>query len=492
MKAFKFILASTLLMSSVSFFSCSDTTDNSVPVIFPEVVEKEFAPNTAGEITFTASADWRLTSSATWCSFVEGDAQTIYGSAGDQKVEFLVSNVGASFDKVDEATLTLTMNSESKVIYKITRSSKEYEMTVVDAEGNAITEENPIVIAYGAPITFTVKGNFAWAVTKMPEWVTFEGDINGSAEATVELTALLGEGFAKSAQADVIHIGSQSDPTKYAFAVAYDGIPADKIEFSVPASERERFEFSADGKSYFYQVHPDSPKDEYTAPFPIAVVARNDEYTVVCLKYNNFGYDLMPASEEWYTVTDDKQGSLSISVSENSGKERFGAIVVLPKAVDAAIGYNYHELFDKSDDNYWIIKKEYSNYVMLQMKQLAEVGGFTITADDQILPIVKLENALATYGTENVYVLSLENKSYDEIVIKPKGTSEREYVFPETYWAGVNTAWEGVETAHEWDYSDWSSLAKVWGITSNTSGVRRQMTLGLLGDSYVGYVLIEQ
>lgn len=496
MKPIKFILASALLLSNMTFFSCSDTTDESVPVIFPEVVEKEFSPNSQAELTFNASADWRLTSSASWCSFVEQSEtlQTIYGAAGAQTVTLSVSNVGTSFDKVDEATLTLTMASESKVIYKITRSSKEYEIILLDAEGNAITEENPVVLAYGQNVSFTVKGNFAWAVTEMPEWVTFNGAINGSSDVEVELVAGVTEGFTKSAKTGLFSIGSQADPSKYSFAVSYDGIPADKIEFSIPALQRERFEFSADGATYFYSVHPDAPKDVYEAPLPVTVTARNDEYTVVYLKYSQWGFDLMPSYEEWFAVADDNQGSLSISVSENQGKERFGAIVVLPKAIAEEMKGDYSSLLDiTTDPDYWTIAPAYEDFVLLQVKQLAEVGGFIVTANGENMPVVKLENAEATYGTENVFVLTLQpNQSYDEIVIKPRGLSQWETVYPETYWNGVNTMWDGVEIGNSWDYTDYTALINIWGIAPNTTGTTRQMTLGVSGDNYLGYVLIEQ
>ncbi|MGL5979663.1 MAG: DUF5003 domain-containing protein [Phocaeicola sp.] len=495
MRSFQFILISALLLSNLAFFSCSDKAEVSVPVVFPELVEKSMEANSSGEFVINASSNWVLTSSVIWCSFLEGgeELQTVYGNAGEDTVKFQVKDTGISFDREDEASFTLTMGGESKVIYKITRPSGEYAITVLDAEGNAITAENPLVIAYGKNSSFSVTSNFTWAVTNAPEWITFEGSISGRPNEDVKLLTMLTAGFAKSPKKDSLSIGTVANPSKYAFPVIYDGIPEDTIEFSVLEVDKARYEFSADGASYFYSTHPEAPKVEYPAPFLATVAASDDKYTVGYLKFDQWGYSVMEADESWFKVADDTEGNLSISVLENSGKERFGAIVVLPKLLIDELGGDFNKILDTSNPDYWTIDKKYEGYVLLYTKQLAEVGGFIVTFDGKTLPIVKLENAQETYGTENVFILSLENKAYNEnpIVIKPKGLSQREPVYPDSYWDGVDTKWNGVEMNNSWD-TDMTSLINIEGITPNTTGAPREMTIGIIGDDYIGYVLVRQ
>lgn len=494
MKRFNFTLTFAILLSSVLFFSCSKKDE---VLVFPELIEKEFAPNSEGEFTFKAGADWTLASSTTWCQFVDEDGelvQTLDGSYGDQTIKFKVNAVGASFDKVDVAEFTIVMENQTKVIYKLTRTSKKYEITVLNEAGIAITEQNPIVVEYGKSIKFSVNGNFEWAVTEKPEWVTFTGAISGTSDVKLDLVASVTEGLVKSAQTGVIYIGSQADPKKYAIAVKYDGISADKIEFSVTSHDNERYYFAADGLTYTYFANSEDTGVKHNAPFPITVFARNDEYTVVCLKYNNFGYDIMQSYESWFTVADDSKGKLTVSASANPSKERFGAIIVLPKQVAATMGGDYSKVLDKSDDNYWDIATKYNAFVALKVKQKGEVGGFTVTSNGQTLPVVQMDKttATATYGTDNVYTLTLANKSYDEIVIKPKGLSKWESVYPESYWKGVNTLWSGVEAGNTWDPEDNTALINLWGISANTTGTTRTITLGILGDRYVGYIIVKQ
>ncbi|MGL5958360.1 MAG: DUF5003 domain-containing protein, partial [Phocaeicola sp.] len=408
MRSFQFILISALLLSNLAFFSCSDKAEVSVPVVFPELVEKSMEANSSGEFVINASSNWVLTSSVIWCSFLEGgeELQTVYGNAGEDTVKFQVKDTGISFDREDEASFTLTMGGESKVIYKITRPSGEYAITVLDAEGNAITAENPLVIAYGKNSSFSVTSNFTWAVTNAPEWITFEGSISGRPNEDVKLLTMLTAGFAKDSVVSSLSIGTVANPSKYAFPVIYGGIPEDTIEFSVLEVDKARYEFSADGASYFYSTHPEAPKVEYPAPFLATVVARNNEYTVGYLALDQWeGYSVIEAENSWFKVDDDKKGNLSISVYENSSKERFGAIVVLPnKLLIDELGGDFGAILEESDVDYWVIKKEYEAYVLLYTKQLAvERSGFIVTSGDEELTVIKLEDAQDIYGTENVF-----------------------------------------------------------------------------------------
>ena len=84
---------------------CSDDNsgDPSTSAEFPEL--KEFTCN-AGEtkdLSFTAGADWALSSNAGWCKFNNGEftESTISGKAGSQTVQVVITNDGQNFEKDD-------------------------------------------------------------------------------------------------------------------------------------------------------------------------------------------------------------------------------------------------------------------------------------------------------------------------------------------------------------------------------------------------------
>lgn len=501
MKQLKKISVLVVLLSSILFFSCSKENDNTTQIEFPELKEVTLAPNSQSELAFNASQDWRLSSSMTWCSLIDSSEelqQTIYGAAGSQTIKMKVSDSGSSFDTEDKAEITLTIAGESKVICRILRSSKEYLIEVLDAEGNSITAENPIVVEYEKAITISVKGNFVWAIANgeetKPEWVTFTTPITGTVDANVEVGIKLAEGWAKSEQQSVIKIGSANDPTKFELPIVYKGIPEDKIEFSISANQiYGGYKFLADGTGY-NSMYQGEITNTYDGPLNFSVAARNDEYTVVCFKYNQWGDDVMPDYENWVNVEDDKSGNLSVSVNPNtSDKERIAHLIILPKSINEEVKGDYGKLLDKTDENYWTIKSEYDDFIALRVTQAAApTEVFSATYNGQLLPLVKKENASDIYGTENVYVLTLANQTYDEIVLKPLGLSSWVGAQPDTYFKGENTAWDGVEVESAWDMSDYTTLTNVWGISANTTGASRQMTISFYVEELIGYILIEQ
>lgn len=66
--------------------------------------------------------------------------------------------------------------------------------------------------------------------------------------------------------------------------VHYDGIPADKIEFSNDNIYSNKIKASVDGESYTFK------NQSYEAEgVPLTVIARNDEYLCLCRIYINYG-----------------------------------------------------------------------------------------------------------------------------------------------------------------------------------------------------------
>ena len=107
-------------------------------------------------MSFTAGADWALSSNAGWCKFKNGEftESTISGKAGSQTVQVVITNDGQNFEKDDIAELTLKMGNSSQVICKITRPHKiPVDIVITDEEGNVYDAENPIIIKGSAPLS---------------------------------------------------------------------------------------------------------------------------------------------------------------------------------------------------------------------------------------------------------------------------------------------------------------------------------------------------
>ena len=132
---------------------CSDDNsgDPSTSAEFPEL--KEFTCN-AGEtkdLSFTAGADWALSSNAGWCKFKNGEftESTISGKAGSQTVQVVITNDGQNFEKDDIAELTLKMGNSSQVICKITRPHKiPVDIVITDEEGNVTLSSSKEVLLF--------------------------------------------------------------------------------------------------------------------------------------------------------------------------------------------------------------------------------------------------------------------------------------------------------------------------------------------------------
>ncbi|MCD8275350.1 MAG: hypothetical protein LUC96_10280, partial [Alistipes sp.] len=151
-----------MLALALTVGGCSDSDDDkggAGDVAFPE---KEMITVNAGEdqeLTFSADAEWKLSSNVGWCRFVDGEfvETTISGKAGDQSVMIRVTDDNQSSEKDDVAEITMTMGGKSQVIYEITRPRKGASSLIVkDENGQEINAENPLLVK-GGNITASVE-----------------------------------------------------------------------------------------------------------------------------------------------------------------------------------------------------------------------------------------------------------------------------------------------------------------------------------------------
>lgn len=151
LKSMSWIMA-LAMMFIVSFTGCSDDDGENTPgekIEFPTLQEATCNADGTITISFKATVDWKLTSNAGWCKFVDGEftQSSITGKAGEQTITAKISGDGQNYSDDNVAEITLTLGEKEQVIYKITRPKKVFNgLTIKDENGNVYNTENPIII----------------------------------------------------------------------------------------------------------------------------------------------------------------------------------------------------------------------------------------------------------------------------------------------------------------------------------------------------------
>lgn len=151
LKSMSWIMA-LAMMFIVSFTGCSDDDGENTPgekIEFPTLQEATCNADGTITISFKATVDWKLTSNAGWCKFVDGEftQSSITGKAGEQTITAKISGDGQNYSDVNVTEITLTLGKKEQVIYKITRPKKVFNgLTIKDENGNVYNTEKPIII----------------------------------------------------------------------------------------------------------------------------------------------------------------------------------------------------------------------------------------------------------------------------------------------------------------------------------------------------------
>lgn len=460
MKNMKYYLQFIVLAFCLSLAACSDDDDNKTTPVFPELQKIEGTVGETLTVRFDAPVAWRLTSSALWCKFVvDGEElNSCSGEAGEQAVTVVVLDEATALLKAYKSEISLWMNGYNEVICEVTRPTTGYELVLLDKDGNPYTDENPATVAYGRNSTnFKVKANFDWRLTGWPEWLecTEVADIAGVSKSTISPRNITA-GYVKSPiSGEFVFINEAGDEV-VRVPVKYDGIPADKIEFSL--STAYGYEFSAKGDTYSGGSSMGGGST-YEAPMKFTVVAKDDAYEIVYLKRDNWGYSQMMAMR-WFQVADNNQGEISLSVEENTGDEdRRGALMIFPKHVYDEIEDFDKAVFDQSDPDFWDIKRAYEDYIAVDFTQKANSGSsalFSMTGMNgmtgQSVELTYLLDAgysesqlMGEHMTTNVYQLILPtDQSLSTLIISLTGLPEEgTYYIPPT-WSSFGVASESM------------------------------------------------
>lgn len=513
MKDIKYFLRLMLLASCALFGACSDDDEDKIQPVFPQsqVVSGEVGEEKV--LTFEAADNWTLTSSALWCKFKKGEEQVYAcsGSAGNQSVTVCIGDEASELLKTYEAELTLTMGGQQQVICKVTRPATGYEVRVFgEDESVEFNSGNPVLQDYDGKQKLVVKANFDWKVV-LPEGLS-SGVVSGIAGEKVVLAPALVKGFTKNAWQAAFRFQNRDNQVVAEAPVTYDGIPADRIEFSNENPLGSPVTFSTWGDSYKIG------EVEYEGEMPLTVTAREDKYTLVYVEYKEvrneltweYEYEFTRLAEEdsWFRTEDDRAGNIKLTADYNNEQERTAYLMVFPDAVYERVKDNFEAMIFSTEG----LQEPYSDYVAVRIAQTANprfTTGFTITdgegnplttPDGETVEAISYQNAIgasdeeliATYGTSNVYVLSLPmGVAFDNILAIPNGFTGY-YVQPNTYVGeypdGYDTAWNGVEVQTDWGMSAGKGVA-IYGIGADTNS-DKEMVINCLNNSDVYAVLI--
>lgn len=339
----KFSLGScfTALFMVLSISACSDDDDDAAKTVFPEKQTVNCVSGDTKELSFNASADWQLSSSATWCRFVKDKHEdySLSGTAGTQTVTLKITSEALAFDAPSVAHLTMMIGANKAIIADVVRDNMERELKIYDMKGNEIHE---IEVGYDNYSSFQVKANFRFAATNRPEWLNIAGNaIVGSINEMVkgEVQVIDNPQYAKYEQRGELTFADEYGIKSYTFPVVYNGMNPEKIK--ILNANPWNWEVSLDGKTFTQTSSTGASASTTTSTYrnflPYTVQALNDDVVPVYIqKVVEYGMTQMRIGEEdgvdWMELVDYHDGNFRLTVSESS-EEREGYVVVLPRAV---------------------------------------------------------------------------------------------------------------------------------------------------------------
>lgn len=503
MKNIKYIIGIlALTLCGLFTASCSDDKDEVINITFPEAETETVVIGQKGTISFEAAANWKLSSSALWLKFiVDGEMEsTCQGKSGLIEVEYVITGENAETSKEDKAEVTLFIGAKEQVILSITREALPFELSVKDTEGNVVDIETPVFIGYNSSSSVVVKGNFKWAVTEAPEWVNFTTDKSGDVNKETTISFNMTEGFSKDAQSGHIVFTNINNTARFEVAVAYDGIPSDKIEI-IQTLSPWNWVFAADGASYYKLDIDGNIADEGVGSKNINVIARKNEYFIVNISVDaEWGGTVTNEWTEWFHVDDNKEGSLDVTPSANTGVSREGYVLVFPKGIYESIADNIeYILFEENSEGFNELKAEYFDYIALHFSQESERSNPFKAIEGNGAPIEminlfdqidedKVQETIDHFGTSNIWILSLENKHYESIIIDPSNLSDWSTVAVD---CDLSTKWDGVEFEAGFSMETKRGSINIYNVTEGSG--RPQMILNVISsDILYGVIIVEQ
>ena len=334
------------LFMALCISACSDD-DDTTKAVFPEKQTVNCVYGDTKELNFEASANWQLTSSATWCRFVNDGYEdySLSGTAGKQTVTLKITDEAVAFDAPTVARLTMTIGAEKAIIADVVRDNKMRELKIYDMEGNEIHE---IEVGYDNYKPFQVKANFRFAATNRPEWLEIAGNaIVGTANEMTkgEVQVSKKSPYAKYEQSGTLTFADEDGVKSFSFPLVYAGMDPKSIEIQSPTTDTWNWEVSLDGQVFTNTGSVGSNSSStYNKFVPYTVQALNDKVVPVYMAKIEYINQLTGETEvamdiagvngaeiDWMKISDDKKGNLRLTVDEASEKSE-GYVLIFSEA----------------------------------------------------------------------------------------------------------------------------------------------------------------
>ena len=419
-------------------------------ITFPEAQTLQISIDETLPLVFEADADWKLTIDKQWLVFVDGEAQVsqISGVAGPVSLTLTTADVTSIFDE-ETATIDITMGTETQTLCTVTRLAEERTATMWSlpwsGEGEEITSldfkyESGSVST--AKVTFSA--NFDWVVKSIPDWM--DGDLFSGAAGDCDAANYKYYGVKEEAypyeQTGNIVISDQSGEHEITFPATFTGMGEEDILIRDGAKDVWSIAFSAN--HFVKTMGPSGMEESERTSMDLSIMTRNMEYMVMTLeKKDPYGMGQMWFTEPWQLiVTDDKNGTVNVSVNPEMAEGFEGYILIVPKALCPENPDDFGQSWFRTNSS----KFENSDY-MIEVTVDAPVstaGGFMLSwtrtmAKGEAVPFTSYEGFGGMKPSEfqsglpddNTYVYELPSEINGPLAMLPLG-------FPSDWKAGVS------------------------------------------------------
>lgn len=359
-------------------------------------------------ISFTAGADWSLSSDQLWCQFITsaGELQEMAGNAGTHTVTLKITNEDIK-NRPTFANITIKMGDKKGIIAKVERGADELSMKLYSITDTPI---DAIELGYIDWIPFRLEANFRFVATEIPDWIeighkdtddnmVIDNSITGvPGEQTEAYARIVNDGdrerFAiKEDDGYTMKFSDLSGEHIFEFPITYAGMGGDELTFVGPTEQYYGWEVSLDGKKFRQVNSQNNQTSNFSNELEFFITAHKSEYQIIrfdkivergiaSYKYyleNNTSND----ASSWINISRDKDdnGVLTITV-KSTNTTRHGMVMALPKTiysntVSDLLG-NLFEMDSSSGIELPVVKGKYQKYILMELTQhdLAERGEY--------------------------------------------------------------------------------------------------------------------
>ena len=419
-------------------------------ITFPEAQALQISIDETLPLVFEADADWKLTIDKQWLVFVDGEAQVsqIAGVAGPVSLTLTTADVTSIFDE-ETATIDITMGTETQTLCTVKRLAAERTAAMWSlpwsGEGEEITSLD-FKYEWGsvsnAKVTFSA--NFDWIVKSIPDWMDgelFYGAAGDCDAANYKYYGVKEEAYPYEKTGNIV-ISDQSGEHEITFPATFTGMGEEDILIRDGAKDVWSIAFSAN--HFVKTMGPSGMEESDRTSMDLSIMTRNMEYRVMTLeKKDPYGMGQMWFADPWQLiVTDDKNGTVNVSVDPEMAEGFEGYILIVPKALCPENPDDFGQSWFRTNSS----KFENSDY-MIEVTvdaPAATAGGFMLSwtrtmAKGEAVPFTSYEGFGGMKPSElqsglpddNTYVYELPSEINGPLAMLPLG-------FPSDWKAGVS------------------------------------------------------